>query len=68
MHTESLRQEIGRTVEFSREITDWGLITPNEQALVPGGGKRWALSKRFRLIKKISGKEALTPDQGPAHA
>ena len=52
MQTKFLHQEIGRTVEFSREMIDSGLITPNEQGLVTGDGERWALSKRVRLIKK----------------
>ena len=52
MQTKFLRQEIGRTVEFSREMIDWGVITPNEQGLVTSDGERWALSKLVRLIKK----------------
>ena len=52
MQTKFLRQEIGRTVEFSREMIDWGVITPNEQGLVTGDGERWALSKLVSLIKK----------------
>ena len=52
MQTKFLRQEIGRTVEFSREMIDWGVTTPNEQGLVTGDGERRELSKRVRLIKK----------------
>ena len=52
MQTKFLRQEIGRTAEFSREMIDWGVITPNEQGLVTRDGERWALSKLVRLIKK----------------
>ena len=52
MQTKFLRQEIGRTAEFSREMIDWVLITSNEQGLVTGDGERRELSKRVRLIKK----------------
>jgi hypothetical protein len=68
MQLKILRQQIARTVGFSREIVGWIMMTLNKQALVTAHGDRRQLSKRVRLIKKISGKGALTPDQGPAHA
>jgi hypothetical protein len=46
MQIKFLRQLIGRTVEFSREMIGWVLITPNEQRLVTGTGERWGVIER----------------------